>query len=519
MKLVKSLKIIVIEDEPVILENIIKKIKGSQAEFTVVAKAYNGKNGLALIKAHKPDAIITDIKMPIMDGIELISQVRLLFPEMPVIVLSGYDEFEYARQAMRFGVMDYLLKPLDTAMLLDALNRVRNVVYPKNDLIERNIISSELLGQNQVRELATLTNDARYQIVLICLGNLCNHVTSINRAYFFADLWGQIDWEQTIEQLPSKSQSWWLIDEKLSNQKFLILSAAENNEISDIQSTAEWLQASLLAAVAPYAVNISVHAEITPNHELWKVAQELRSRLERNMLLGKSSIHFSSSEIKSKREDSSGGVSPSAYNRISSLLETDNTELLRPALFKLFESWETAGYSQRQIEKTFGDLIDLFRRSKILIGKDEWDDIEAQILDSISLSVDYATLCTKVWSLLERTLIPKNIIEETAELSDKIEQYLQDHYAEDISFEELAHKFNFTSAYLTKIFKKHKNETPLKYLTSLRMEEAKRLIVEHKELDLRIIAEMIGYFDPHYFSKVFKSNVGKTPTEYRTDPI
>jgi YesN/AraC family two-component response regulator len=297
------------------------------------------------------------------------------------------------------------------------------------------------------------------------------------------------------------------------------LSAAENYEISDIQSTAERLQASLLAAVEPYSVNISFHAEITPNHELWKVAQELRSRLERNMLLGKSSIHYSSSEIKSKREDSSGGVSPSAYNRISSLLEADNTELLRPALFKLFESWETAGYSQRQIEKAFGDLIDLFRRSKILIGKDEWDDIEAQILDSISLSVDYATLCHKVWSLLERTLIPKNIIEETAELSDKIEQYLQDHYAEDISFEELARKFNFTSAYLTKIFKKHKNETPLKYLTSLRMEEAKRLIVEHKELDLRIIAEMIGYFDPHYFSKVFKSNVGKTPTEYRTDPI
>ncbi|KRF18419.1 response regulator transcription factor [Paenibacillus sp. Soil787] len=512
MKQVKSLKIIVIEDEPIIQENIIKKIEENHSGFQVIAKAYNGKSGLDLIKQHKPDMIITDIRMPIMDGIELIRNVRFLFPDMPIIILSGYDDFEYARQALRFGVMEYLLKPLETGALLEALNRISNVVFPKSNLLERSIISSELLGQNHDLEISAFLSHSGFQMYLLCLGNLCNHVTSINRAQHYSHLWGKIDWEQTVEQFPYELQNWWLIDEMLSNQKFLIIAAGENEDI-DIKFSAELLKASLLAVVEPYSLNISIHSGHTTSQELWEVAQELRSQLEKEMVIGKSGIICNSKEI--KKEASASMIPASMNSKITSLLVAGNRELLRPVIFNLLESWERAAFPQRLIEKGLGDLVDIFWRNTLLSREEEWNDVKAQILDSISISVDYAIVCSNVWGILECFLEKKPIIDGAAEISDKLEHYILEHYAEDISFEELAQQFNFSSAYLTKIFKKYKNETPLKYLINLRIEEAKRLIIEHKEIDLKIIAEMVGYFDQHYFSKVFKYNVGITPTEFK----
>ncbi|WP_373233181.1 response regulator [Cohnella sp.] len=510
-----TFKAVVVEDETIILENIVKKIEASDAGFEVMAQAFNGRDGCEQLKRFRPDVLVTDIKMPIMDGMELIRQARASYPDMPIIVLSGYDEFNYARQAMRYGVMDYLLKPLDAAVLEETLHRVRDVIVPKNDQVERNWISAGLFGDRRETEIDFLTAHSGYQIFLVGLGHLCNHVTSLNRAPFYAAMWDRIDWQRAVGETAGETASWWLIDEKLSNQKFLIV-AADERKAADVKLAAEKLKNRLIEIVKPYPVNISVpKRNAVTGSELWQVAQELRSGLENRTVLGRSSVICDTGEL-GREDDGANPMTVSVHNQLKALANVGHGEKLKQLLFQQFRLWNEKEFPQRKAEKAIIEIAERIALRDDRTERGESRDLEAGILEAISVAVDFDEVCQAVWGLLESALSAPSNVDDTAELSNKIERYLQMHYAEDISFEELAQSFHFTSAYLTKIFKKHKSETPLKYQIRLRIEEAQRLIAEHRELDLKIIAEMVGYYDQHYFSKVFKNHVGRTPTEFKT---
>ncbi len=118
-------KIIVAEDEELILNNIVKKIRSLHLGFEVVESAQDGLQALELIKKYSPDVLVTDIRMPVMDGLELARTVSEKYPHIYKIVISGYDEFKYAQEAMKYDVKDYLLKPVDKEALSAALHKIR----------------------------------------------------------------------------------------------------------------------------------------------------------------------------------------------------------------------------------------------------------------------------------------------------------------------------------------------------------------------------------------------------------
>ncbi|MDO4522958.1 MAG: response regulator [Eubacteriales bacterium] len=117
--------VIVAEDEELLLENVIHKIPLADEDFEVIGKAQTGVQAYELIEQQNPDVVITDIMMPMMDGIALLTKVREQFPLTKFIIMSGFSDFEYARSAIQLGVSDYLLKPLDTEELATALHRIK----------------------------------------------------------------------------------------------------------------------------------------------------------------------------------------------------------------------------------------------------------------------------------------------------------------------------------------------------------------------------------------------------------
>ena len=125
MQRTDKFRVIVAEDEHLIRNNIVKKINELSLGFEVIAGVQNGMACLKQIEETIPDLIITDIRMPLMDGLELLEHVSIDYPYIKKIVISGYDEFEYARQALRMGVVDYLLKPIKIEDLSKILNKVR----------------------------------------------------------------------------------------------------------------------------------------------------------------------------------------------------------------------------------------------------------------------------------------------------------------------------------------------------------------------------------------------------------
>ena len=122
------LKIFLVEDEMIMREGIKKNIDWEKENFSFVGDAADGELAYPLIIQKKPDILITDIKMPFMDGLELSRLVKAELPDIKIIVLSGYDEFDYAKEAIDIGIAEYLLKPVTSAKLLETLHRVQKTI-------------------------------------------------------------------------------------------------------------------------------------------------------------------------------------------------------------------------------------------------------------------------------------------------------------------------------------------------------------------------------------------------------
>ena len=132
------IKVLVVEDEKIIREGLIESISWELLNCEVVGQGRNGQEGLELIKTLNPDLVITDIKMPILDGLEMIEQAMQNGFEFKAIILSSYSEFEYAKRGIQLGVLDYILKPLDEEILLETIEKFRcNFFKSETDSINR----------------------------------------------------------------------------------------------------------------------------------------------------------------------------------------------------------------------------------------------------------------------------------------------------------------------------------------------------------------------------------------------
>jgi Response regulator containing CheY-like receiver domain and AraC-type DNA-binding domain len=135
----RSFRAVVADDEEIILRNIARKIEAADGRFTVVGTALNGRDALDLVDAHYPDLLVTDVRMPVMDGLELIASVSTYHPYVKVIIVSGHDDFEFARRAMRYGVKNYILKPVKPDELREVLADVGAELEEDDDIVAAHV--------------------------------------------------------------------------------------------------------------------------------------------------------------------------------------------------------------------------------------------------------------------------------------------------------------------------------------------------------------------------------------------
>ena len=213
----RIIRVLVAEDELLFLNSLIKKIEKCDPSFQVVASAHNGKKALELMPEIKPDVLFTDIRMPVMDGMELIENARKLYPDLLIVVLSGYNEFAYARSALKAGVTDYMLKPIHDDSLGEVLKKLKEQVFSKYNEMEQKIIFSQLNGENESIELSQIFAKSKFAIFLVSAGNLGTHFTSTNQIKTFSALWDRIIWKDMIGNISSPIDDWMIVDEKNPN--------------------------------------------------------------------------------------------------------------------------------------------------------------------------------------------------------------------------------------------------------------------------------------------------------------
>lgn len=494
-------KVLVAEDELPILENLVQKLEALDLPIQIVGTASNGEDALALLNEHRPHILFTDIRMPLMDGLELIRRATASLPLLQVVIISGYDEFEYAQRALQYGAADYLLKPVNLARLRETTQRLCATLKKNHAFHEREILASGLSGHLLLEDLPFTINSSSFYMQLLCVGNLlesCHNGVNIEK---INGLWSKMSPPQILNELLGNEQPWWLVDEKQPNCKMLISTQKQ-------AGLSEALRAPLEGRAA---VTVCAAAEPVPFAQIWETAQRLRAALRERLTPCVSSCF----EVPAAEPPP---PCPNAANCLGTLAiycKRGQTEAAAQSILQYLAQLEQSHVTQRALEEQLLLLVNSLYENA---GKGEAPDstaisrLHALVANSTAERELYAALS----AFFSKQLLTLFLLGDSSEeLYVKLKQYIDKHYLSPITIDTIAEVFHFSPSYISRVFKKYNGCPPFKYLLLLRIEEAKRLIAANSEFNFRLISEMVGYPDAHYFSRLFRSTSGLSPTEYK----
>ena len=272
-------QILIAEDEPIILEDTVFEIENADLGFHVKWTAYNGKDALEMIHEEKPDVIFTDIKMPLMSGLEFIENIRREYPELPVVLLTGFSQFDYAKQAIRFHVEDYLLKPLDTEELRTILTKIRKRLDSERKRNERSVVYSKVHGMESGHTMPFQYENDFFEAYLIQTGNLYHYDFQEEILEAIQSVWKKADWDKWMNEL-CRERMYWVIDEKKANQKILLLAQPRQRNTAERKQFAEKLQKKFMDECQAANVHIIMTEGKISYQDIRNVSGQLRELAE-----------------------------------------------------------------------------------------------------------------------------------------------------------------------------------------------------------------------------------------------
>ncbi len=500
--LTPTYRVVVVEDERLIRDNIVEKIQLCDPSFVVVGAASNGAQALEIIQSQRVDVLFTDIRMPVMDGLELAQQVRSRHARVQVVIVSGYADFAYAQQAIHLGVEEYLLKPVEAELLADALGKLKAKL---NEADSRGLFERVRDAINGNLKETQAASGQEYAMFLLNVGNLCSTIASAATRSFYDELWKRFD----FAALQALHPGFVLVNTSQPNTGYIVLPTPQASDrlsigqafFRELARQADGVSINLLCGSAPRLE--ALHSQ----------ARALSLSLSQNLVMDEPNLI----DVDSATPKLPAAIlEASVYAKLTTLIRQERTKAIKLEVHGLIESALALKPSQMWMQDFIRQLICLFQRHSVVTSEVEVYHAEYELFDKMALPHSSVTLCDQVWSILAAML--RDTSKEMAasrELIDAIRGYITANFNTDITLEEIARRFHFTPSYLIKIFRKHAGETPIQYVINLRMAEARRLMAVNPELDIKQVGEIVGYADPHYFSRIFKHVNGVTPTEYR----
>ena len=487
------IKILIIEDEPPIAAAVKQMIEQLSDAFEVVGCENNGQAALLRLEEENVDVVITDIRMPVMNGLEFLERLIVLYPHCLAVILSGHQDFTYAQTALRLGAFDYLLKPLAPDKLKDLLSRLEEVLGIRAISHNPNILNGSVYpGPHTV-------NEPNCWVLLACAGNwpLIPDDTLVPGVAF----WKEHDPEKLIKLFTKKSEEILVLQGKTSTEYVFVIKNTTAARVKQISQT-------LFAAFTRLStLPITLYASSQPV-ALWETGTlipALRSKLYVNIKLCRSTL-FSDEDIRE-----TVNLSDLPINEVIEALCISNDESLSYALNKTIDEAVRKGMSQQE----FVRFLDIVISDQRLISRTT-ADFKLELNEAISNAVTPKLLKDDLFQILSQF----NLVEAKTDkkmIITQIKQYLNDNYNKSISNEMLSALFGFVPSYISKIFRNQTGVSPSEYLTNLRIDKAKNLLDTRKDLLIKEVSLLVGYNDPYYFSKAFKKITGLWPSQYQEE--
>jgi two-component system response regulator YesN len=492
-------KLLIVDDEHLIRRGLSKMIEASHAGWTVIGEAENGVQALSLIEELEPDLVITDIRMPEMDGVELCQRVSELGRSIDVMVLTAHKDFEFAQAALRYGAIDFLLKPISAQELAPPLEKAYRLYAERQEQAERSQLAWDRLLEHHIQSwLLGLPMDEE---AMARLRKTCDD----RKILVF-----------TVETYTPSSKSYRREDARLL-QFALLNMMKEWLAISQITGSITNVKHDVFAVLTDKSYSLTSFELGLAASTQSLLGLTLRSEAYESMrsLYG----YFASYEGSGKAElqiPDHAARSKSIQSEVMSFIVQGKTEQLREYLEIHLRQVTEMNVNDAKIEGLSTALALAAATKRALEGEDaeekglgEW--IEA--LQPIRLSTEVAEWLSKqiqafMWQL-NSWLAGKNI-----NLLDKAIAYMERNYEGACSIHDVAQHVHLSVSYFSNLFKKETGESYTNYLTKFRLEKAK-ILLSNTNMKISEIAESVGYEDPNYFTTVFRTWVHCSPSEFR----
>lgn len=496
------MRILIIEDEIKIrhgLANLITRL----TEHEIIAEAKNGQEGLEWILKTQPDLVITDIKMPVMSGLEMIQRLHEMGRMVHCVILSGYSEFDYAKQAIRYGVDDYLLKPLAPEDIMKLLRSVEEKL--QQEAKHKSNAAQRVLWEI----LESSTKEDEYQSMQEELGFRSGEEYVLLAGYGWDTFFEErrelhAKMEDMKKRFQCRDMHCLILEEKKELVCLLPLREKkrflEEMKWSFIKNQKKWIWSE---------ADVRSFSEI---REAYKAAREFYLY---NMLAGQDII-FLTKEICAAYSWEAFEYPEELESKIKASIYNQNAEQTKKQIQIFKEYMEKRRYEPKKIKAAYSKMIQHMLIALENSEKHIYEQIEpmgySNKLRACFTRKEMNRLLDELCEMIDSYTGQKEDISNYA--IKRAISYIRIHYKENIMLEELANKLDITPEYLSTLFNREVGVNFSSFLKEFRISHAKRLL---KSTDKKVyeIAEEVGYPDSKYFNRVFKEKVGVSPREFR----
>lgn len=529
-------RILLVDDEALIREAVSDNVQWEEYGYELAGSCENGKEALEFIEKNPVDVVLTDICMPYMDGMQLSEKLSEEYPSTKIIILSGYDDFDYAKKAIRYGVKEYLLKPITAEEMGKALLDLKTEL-DKERKAERKI--SELESAYRKGQ-QLLYSDALLHLIR---GSKADEEIRRELAKVGLNLDSAV-YRVAVVELDIYARSTYKLDEERKRESALMAFVLHNisQEIVGRNKAGEVCQGKdhrtyiLLHSNRPVefrqrvknicreiigqmnqimqlAVNIGLGSYVTETENIYKSYEEAEEALEYHYIMGGNHVM----EIEEIREGKRQADVDEIMDAIALHVKGNESRKIEEDFRNMEKVLRDCFYDRRSAGVILQRVVDMLDELCRLSGTEESRKIareevleRALAAEQMKEALDILIACcmeTGEWMDSQKNIGGKKYAVMAMD-------YIEKNYGDcDLSLHSVCSYLNISTSRFSAIFKQVTGTTFMDVLIGLRMQKAKELL-EHTDMKNYEIAERVGFNDSHYFSIAFKKITGKTPTEY-----
>lgn len=536
-----EIKVFLVEDEMVIRRGIKNSIDWEKEGYIFCGEASDGELAYPMIIKEKPDILITDIRMPFMDGLELCKLVKKELPNIKILILSGYDEFDYAKEAIRLGVTEYLLKPISSGKLLEALNGVSESIRREKedkDLVrkymeemrentehEKQKFFEQMIAGN-LSMADALETGKKYEMNLSAgmYNLLLFRFTLGEENRKSGELLGEA--EYAIEKLTERLEYVFEFQRGVEGWAFLLMADNEEQMSERVKELSKDLEEimknySTIAYFGGIGQPVARLRELEESFREAERALAARFTMELNRIISVEDIRMAQNvdtlddieitsfgEIEKTRTMLEKFLNNGAEDEIDEFVDVYINELPE-------ENLKSVLMHQYIIMDAYIVMMSFCEKIEGIEG--EMQAQSEELKNSMKTSQTLEEIKNYIRMLLKKIIGVRDTI-SGRRYSDIIEiakdQIRKTYMSDEISLNTIAAEVGMSPSYFSSIFSKEMGKTFVEYLTEIRMDRAKELLM-CSSMKTSEIGYEVGYKDPHYFSYIFKKTQNCTPKEFR----